>query len=53
VALDPGWVKTDLGGPDAYLTPAQSATAIVGTMGSLTMEKTGKFLYNDGNELKW
>ncbi len=53
VALDPGWVKTDMGGPNASLAPEESAAAIVKTMESLTMEKTGKFLYNDGKELKW
>jgi NAD(P)-dependent dehydrogenase (short-subunit alcohol dehydrogenase family) len=53
VALDPGWVKTDMGGPNAHLRPEESASAIVKTMESLSMDKTGKFLYNDGNELKW
>jgi NAD(P)-dependent dehydrogenase (short-subunit alcohol dehydrogenase family) len=53
IALDPGWVKTDMGGPNAHLEPMESATAIVATMEGLTMEKTGKFLHNGGKELSW
>lgn len=53
VALDPGWVRTDLGGPNAWLAPEESAEAIAGTLESLTLERTGKFLYNDGKELNW
>ena len=53
VALDPGWVRTDLGGPDADLAPEQSATAIADTIAKLDPSWTGKLLYNDGTELSW
>ena len=53
VALDPGWVKTDMGGPNAWLTPEQSSTAIVKTVKDLTMERTSLFIYNDGKTLNW
>ncbi|HUO58623.1 MAG TPA: SDR family oxidoreductase [bacterium] len=53
VALDPGWVKTDMGGPNAWLTPEQSSTAIVKTVKGLTMDRTSLFIYNDGKELNW
>lgn len=53
VALDPGWVKTDMGGPNAWLTPEESSTAIVKTVKGLTMEKTSLFIHNDGKELNW
>jgi NAD(P)-dependent dehydrogenase (short-subunit alcohol dehydrogenase family) len=53
VALDPGWVKTDMGGPNAWLTPEESSTAIVKTSKGLTMNQTSLFIYNDGKELKW
>ena len=53
VALDPGWVKTDMGGPNAQLTPEESASDIVSTLGRLDMSWTGKYIYNDGKELPW
>ncbi len=53
VCLDPGWVKTDMGGPNAPLKPEESAAAIAKTIKGLTMKQTSLFLYNDGKELKW
>lgn len=53
VCLDPGWVKTDMGGPNAPLNPEESATAIAKTLKGLTLKQTSLFLYNDGKELKW
>jgi NAD(P)-dependent dehydrogenase (short-subunit alcohol dehydrogenase family) len=53
VVLDPGWVKTDMGGPNAWLTPEESSTAIVKTAKGLSMDQTSLFIYNDGKELKW
>lgn len=53
LSLHPGWVKTDMGGPGAPLTPEESATAIARTLKGLTMKQTSLFLYNNGSELKW
>lgn len=53
VAMDPGWVRTDMGGPNAALAPEESATAIVKTVKGLTLKQTSLFLYNDGKELNW
>ena len=53
VCLDPGWVKTDMGGPNAMLEPRESATAIAATLLKLDLSQTGKFLYIDGKEIPW
>lgn len=53
VCLDPGWVKTDMGGAAAPLTPAESGGAIAKTLKGLTMKDTSLFIYNDGSPLKW
>lgn len=53
VALDPGWVKTDMGGPNAWLTPEESSSAIVKTVKNLKMEQTSLFIHNDGKVLSW
>lgn len=48
-AFDPGWVKTDLGGPNAPGHPSESA---VGALAIVTMpfSETGKF-WKDGKEI--
>ncbi len=53
VAIHPGWVKTDMGGPNAPLTPEQSATSILNTIANLTPNNNGHFLNHDGNPLPW
>jgi NAD(P)-dependent dehydrogenase (short-subunit alcohol dehydrogenase family) len=53
VALHPGWVQTDMGGPMAPLTPPQSAAAMIRVFDSLSTADNGKFLSFDGSVLPW
>jgi hypothetical protein len=48
VAMSPGWVRTDMGGPDAPLTAAQSVTAMRAAIAGLTPRDSGSFLDHDG-----
>ena len=49
----PGWVQTDMGGPDATLTPAQSVAGVKRLLDHLKPQDTGKFFYYDGAETPW
>lgn len=53
VMLHPGWVQTDMGGPSAQLTIAESADAIVRTVDGLTLADSGRFIRWDGSDHPW
>ena len=53
VALHPGWVQTDMGGPGAPLTIAQSVPAMVKTIDGFTAWHNGRYIQYDGAELAW
>jgi len=49
VALSPGWVQTDMGGPGGTLTVEQSVSAMRKTLAGLKPEHKGAFLDYDGH----
>jgi NAD(P)-dependent dehydrogenase (short-subunit alcohol dehydrogenase family) len=53
VMLHPGWVSTDMGGPSAQLTPAESASAIAETVAALGPADSGRFINWDGSDHPW
>ena len=53
VALSPGWVRTDMGGENAPLTPEQSVRGLRKVISGLKREDSGKFLSHDGTEIPW
>jgi len=53
VALHPGWVQTDMGGPTATLTIDQSVPGMVKVIDGLKTSDNGRFLQYDGGELPW
>ncbi|MGA7392862.1 MAG: SDR family oxidoreductase [Terrimicrobiaceae bacterium] len=52
-AISPGWVKTEMGGPNAPLTPQESARSLFQTITGLKSAQSGKFLGRDGEAYAW
>jgi NAD(P)-dependent dehydrogenase (short-subunit alcohol dehydrogenase family) len=53
VVIHPGWVKTDMGGASAPLTPKESITAMRRLIARLRPADSGKFFDYDGREHPW
>lgn len=52
-ALSPGWVRTDMGGQGAPLTPEVSVRGLRKVLGGLRREDSGKFYSHDGSPIPW
>jgi NAD(P)-dependent dehydrogenase (short-subunit alcohol dehydrogenase family) len=53
VALSPGWVRTDMGGPDAPLSPSEAVAGMRAVLTGAGPADSGKFLHYDGSEIGW
>ena len=53
VALSPGWVRTDMGGESAPLSPQASVRGLREVVQQLTPKDSGRFLSHDGSEIPW
>jgi NAD(P)-dependent dehydrogenase (short-subunit alcohol dehydrogenase family) len=53
VVVNPGWVKTDMGGPNATITPQESVGALRRLIARLGAKDSGKFYHYDGSEYPW
>jgi NAD(P)-dependent dehydrogenase (short-subunit alcohol dehydrogenase family) len=53
VALHPGWVRTDMGGPDADLSVEDSVASLRRTLAALQPADNGAYLNFDGQPLSW
>ena len=53
VALSPGWVRTDMGGASAPLSPEASVAGLRRVIGNLEMKDTGRFFSHDGSSIPW
>lgn len=53
VSMHPGWVRTDMGGPSASISPKESAFGILNVISQLTREDSGSFINYDGTRMDW
>lgn len=53
VSMHPGWVQTDMGGPQAPLRPEESVRGMINVIDRLNAEDGGRFFSYEGQELPW
>ena len=53
VVMNPGWVRTDMGGASGTLSPAESIKAMRSVIAALRPEDSGKFLNYSGKPYPW
>ena len=53
VAVSPGWVRTDMGGAGAPLSPEASVRGLRKVIEGLTPRDSGRFLSHDGTQIPW
>ncbi|CAE6910960.1 SDR family oxidoreductase [Vibrio sp. B1FLJ16] len=53
LALHPGWVLTDMGGPNALIDTGTSAKGLSKVIEQSTQSNSGQFINYDGTELPW
>jgi len=53
MALSPGWVRTDMGGPSAPLDVRDSVAALRRVIAAANRSHNGRFLHYTGEQLEW
>jgi NAD(P)-dependent dehydrogenase (short-subunit alcohol dehydrogenase family) len=53
IVVSPGWVRTDMGGPGAPLSPQESVAAMRRLFDGLKPADSGKFFDRAGSEIPW
>jgi NAD(P)-dependent dehydrogenase (short-subunit alcohol dehydrogenase family) len=51
--LSPGWVRTDMGGPKAHLSPEESVTGLRSAIEKMTLTDSAGMFHYDGRKLPW
>lgn len=53
LTLHPGWVKTDMGGPNALITANKSVTGMRILIDNFSLDQSGSFVGYDGTPMPW
>ncbi|MFN3785330.1 MAG: SDR family NAD(P)-dependent oxidoreductase, partial [Thiothrix sp.] len=53
VVLHPGWVRTDMGGPNGELAVEEAVSALKRNLANVTCADSGRFIDIDGSTIPW
>ena len=53
VVIHPGWVQTDMGGPNALIDTATSVSGMIGVIDGLKTGDSGQFYNYNGTLIPW
>lgn len=53
LAFHPGWVQTDMGGPNALITVNEAVDQMARCIENLDATQSGQFLNFDGQQIPW
>ena len=53
ISLHPGWVRTEMGGPNALLSVEESVNGMFGVISNTNISNSGQFINYDGTEIPW
>ena len=53
IALHPGWVRTDMGGPNGLIEPEESITGLRNVIAELDSNSSGSFKDYQGKTIAW
>jgi len=51
--LHPGWVETDMGGPNATVSPEQSVSGMIERINEHNLSMSGRYVQYDGTPIEW
>ncbi|MEY4649394.1 MAG: hypothetical protein RL191_562 [Pseudomonadota bacterium] len=53
ITLHPGWVRTDMGGPNGLIDVVESVTGMKRQIDKLSIKTSGQFISYDGKKIPW
>jgi short-subunit dehydrogenase len=53
LTLHPGWVKTDMGGSNAWINSTESVTGMIQQIEKLSQKNSGEYVDYSGKTIKW
>lgn len=53
LCLHPGWVRTNMGGPNAKITPTQSVEGLLKVISGASLKESGQFINEKNSKLPW
>ena len=53
ISLHPGWVRTDMGGPNGEISTAESVAGLKAILQAAGLDQSGRFLEYNGDQIPW